>query len=206
MNGDFVDDDAAQRGSDELRALWNALPAPRAGVDADGLPSEVLADSDSATRAAVERLRTAWGAHAVEVPEMPFELRRVHAERSAREVQRSRRTRTTFALRVFVFAGVAAAALAVLALRTERRTGVVERTSDGAVASEDTRPGVGGAAPRAVEPSPVLEESVATLIDIPREDFRLRADGFEFETQGVRFVLIENTGEARSSASETKNY
>ncbi len=205
MNGDFEDDDATQRGSDELRALWSALPAPRAGLDADGLPSEDLADSDSATRAAVERLRTAWAAHAVDVREVPFELRRAHAERSAREVQRSRRTRTTFALRVFVFAGVAAAALAVLALRTERHTGVVERTSDGAVASEDSRPGVGGAAPGAVEPSPVLEESVATLVDIPREDFRLRADGFEFETQGVRFVLIENTGEAHSGASETRN-
>lgn len=206
MNGDLEDDEATERGSDELRALWSALPAPRAGVDVDGLPSEDLAGADDATRAAVARLRTAWAAHAVDAPEVPFEARRAHAERSARTVHRARRTRTQFVLRAVALAGAAAAALVVFVLRTGHEPGTSERTTDGPVATGGTPPSVGAMAPRAVEPSPVSEESVATLVEIPREDFKLRADGLEFESHGVRFVLIENTGEARSGASEPENH
>lgn len=205
MNEDS-DDGAAQRGSEELRALWSALPRPRAGADFDGLPSEDLADSDSATRAAVERLRSAWAAHAVEVHEVPFVLRSSNAARLAYVAPRARRARTTFALRIIALVGAAAAALIVFALRTERDPGALERATEGAVALGDPSSDVGTVEPRVVEPSPLPADSVAAHVDIPREDFKLRSDGFEFEAQGVRFVLIETTGGAQSSASETKDY
>jgi hypothetical protein len=218
---DDIDDDAAQRESDDLRALWSALPAPRSGVEADGLPSEDVAASDDLTRAAIEHLRAAWAAHAVEVPELPFTLRSAHAHAHAQRLAlRSnstahqlgritpppRHARTAPTLRILALAAAAAAAVLIFALRNERMSHDVERTDEGPlVAIEgDARFGPGTEAPRELEPSPLPTESVATLVDIPREDFESRVDGFEFEAQGVRFVFIETTGEAPSSAPATK--
>jgi len=214
---DDVDDDAARRESDELRALWSALPAPRAGVDADGLPSEDAEASDHLTRAAIEHLRAAWAAHAVEVPEVPFGLRRAHGQRlalraempmqrSTRTLEPSRRASSGPRLRILALAATAAAAVLVLALRHDRTSHDVERTREGLLVASgvDTPAGPSAEEPRELTPSPLPSESVATLVDIPREDFKLRADGFEFESQGVRFVLIETTGEAPSSAPDQR--
>jgi hypothetical protein len=242
---DDIDDDAAQRESDDLRALWSALPAPRSGVEADGLPSEDAAASDDLTRAAIEHLRAAWGAHAVEVPELPFALRSAHAHAhahaqrlalrsnntaqqlalrsnntaqqlalrshsTARQLGRiappPRRARTTPMLRILALAAAAAAAVLIFALRDERTSHDIERTGEGPLVAGggDIRGGPGTDAPRELEPSPLPAESVATLVDIPREDFKSRVDGFEFEAQGVRFVFIETTGEAPSSAPATR--
>jgi hypothetical protein len=209
MNDD-IDDDAARRESDELRALWSALPPPRAGADSDGLPSEDLSSADDMTRAAVERLRAAWAAHTVDVHEVPFALRRANAARRAPTVPRARRARRSLAPRMLALAGAAAVATAliVLALRNEREAGTPERANESSVAigAGELRRDGSAEAPRAVERSAVQTEPVATLVEIPREDFKLRADGFEFEAQGVRFVLIENTGDAPSGAPATKSH
>lgn len=203
---DGIDGDAARHESEELRTLWSALPAPRVGVEADGLPSSDPAASDDRTRAAVEHLRDAWAAHAVEVPEIPFALRRAHAVRSARTAPQSRRARNRPALRFLVLATAAAAVALIFALRHERTSHDVERSGDGlfVASGSDTRVGTDTEEPRELEPSPLPAESVATLVDIPREDFKSRVDGFEFEAAGVRFVLIEKTGGANSSAPMTK--
>lgn len=203
---DDSDDDTAQHEASELRALWSALPAPRAGVDTDGLPSEDVAASDDLTRAAVERLRAAWAAHSVHVPELPFALRRAHARRATRTAPTFRHERTRPGLRLLALAAAAAAVVSLFVSRHERTSRHVELTGEGRVIADsgDTQVDPGTGAPRELEPSPLPTALVATHVDIPREDFALRADGFEFETQGVRFVLIETTGDADSSAPEKK--
>jgi hypothetical protein len=197
---DELDDDAARRDSADLRALWNALPRPSSGTSPDGLPSLDLSGSDGATRAAVEHLRAAWAAHAVDVPELPFALRAANVQRLARTAPRSRRAPSARALRTLVLAGAAAAALALVALRVTGEGPAGE--PDRAVADAVT---VDVSEPREVPQSAMPLSSVATLVEIPREDFALRADGIEFEAHGVRFVLIENTGAAQGSASGKKD-
>lgn len=194
---------------DGLRALWLALPGPSTRVDDDGLPSADLATTDPATRAAVERLRHAWSS--LEAPDwdVPLALRRAYAARDARLAGDAKRVagapRPRALLRLAAGVAVAAAAAAALAvvLRQGAGTSAPPPPAPDALVAEHA---LDHAAPRALTPSPIAAPPAATLVEVPRESFAVRADGFEFETQGVRFVLIETTASATSGAAAEENH
>ncbi len=158
-----------------LRRAWAAAPEARPLGSEDGLPPAALEACDAATRDAVALLQRAWRAQEVEAPPLPLQL--------ARRRQRVRPTR--WALRL---AALAAAACALLLARLElaRPAQPAERGAQREVAD---------ASPRSVPTTPIpATPTWASYLDIPRENVHLRADGVEFESAGIRFVLIDTRG------------
>lgn len=177
---------------DELRALWRGLPA----APAPGAADEDLAAADPATRAVVARLQEAWRQRDTVVPELPFALRHVAALR--RRVEPSR----PHVRRIIPWVAAAAVILAAAWLVTHDRGPSIPATTDVAateVPSPDlhapqTEPRVPQLGPRALQPEPLPPPPVAAVVDVPRERFALRPDGFEFESEGVRIVLLDRGG------------
>lgn len=177
---------------DELRALWHGLPA----APAPGAADEDLAAADPATRAVVARLQEAWRQRNTVVPELPFALRRAAALRRRGEPSRPH------VRRIIPWVAAAAVILAAAWLVTYDRGPSISATTDVATTEaqspEPHAPQQGPfspqAGPRALQPEPLPPAPVAAVVDVPRERFALRADGFEFESEGVRIVLLDRGG------------
>jgi len=168
---------------DALRRVWAALPG-----DVDGEPAEALAACDAATREAVARVRRAWLAQSAVVPPLPLDLARLAHAGRARAWRARRRAR-----RVASLAAAAAVVVALGTLRPWTRVTSGEAAMTGTTASA---PSPETAAPRAVAEAPATMHEAASYLDIPRASVHVRADGVEFESGGVRFVLIDTHGEA----------